>query len=482
MTEDSNFEAIQKINATIAIEKAISSSLLFSLERQHLINIPFREVNYIQAVKGEIPEHGEPYLLQLKEINDSIVTSLQEKSKIMQATLSACHQPGEDKLVFIISKNETKNHVFLGSNSLKANFVTDIKYFLEGNWPGTQLNFCYYRDNHYKTHIEKAMQSFNSAASLTGIPSLNPVIHSGYSQIDRLLGSMGSESQFIYMVIAEPMAENEVNEIIYKLRELKAWLSFLKKEVISNNILDTKILNRTEQSESRDQNIGNSKVDTKSSNLNIDIIQLIVPILKYFPPFQFIAGIEPVLTKALKSKLGVENKETTTTKNTNQENIKSSNAYESTDSQLLTFKQTYIDAQVQASEKLIEQYIERFETNRALGFWNVGVYFLAQNSDIVQRGGKFLKALLSEGKSGLEPIRIHKNIEDVSKQDGSQPESGILNMLRKFEQPSLKIFNQQDPQLNFNHPLGSVFNGLTTPLTTEELSMFINLPSQNYLK
>ncbi|WP_237741476.1 hypothetical protein [Anabaena sp. PCC 7108] len=131
---------------------------------------------------------------------------------------------------------------------------------------------------------------------------------------------------------------------------------------------------------------------------------------------------------------------------------------------------------------MIEQYIERFVSNRALGFWNVGVYFLAQNSDIVQRGGKFLKALLSEGKSGLEPIRIHKNIEDVSKQDGSQSESGILNMLRKFEQPRLAIFNQQDPQLNFNHPLGSVFNGLTTPLTTEELSMFINLPSQNYLK
>jgi hypothetical protein len=476
---------LPKINETIAVSKAISYSLLFSLQRQHLIMQSPNE-RYIQAVPPIRMSPGEPYFLHLEKVGDSMATSLQQQLITLQTTLSACHNPGDDKLVFLVSRNETKNHVYFGSISRNTSFVDNLKCFLEANWPDTQLKFCFSTDEDFNTHIKKPMNSFKFATTLTGIPSLNPAINSGNYQIDRLLGSMGSDSQFMYMVIAEPIAESEVNEIIYNLGELKALVSFLKQEVIFNNALSEKISEQLEQVNSRTETSENTDTKSNSSQLNIDIkkiLEKLIPVLGvYFPPLQFVAVLFPFL----KSEVELKQQSTEEQKKTQTNEQKNSKSDEFTQSREQTSKQTYINTQAQALEKLIEQYIERFETARALGCWNVGVYFLAQKPEIVQRGGKFLKGLLSGEKSVLEPIRIHdlENVSHASSSvygDGSQQKYGALDMLKQFEQPSLALVNPQNSQKPLNHPLGSVFNGLTTPLNTQELSMLINLPSNNYL-
>jgi hypothetical protein len=477
---------MQKMNETIAVSKAISYSLLFSLERQHLITLSQNE-RYIQAVPPIRMSPGEPYFLRLEKVGDSMATSLQQQLITLQTTLSACHNPGDDKLIFIVSRNATNNHVYLGSISRDTLFVDNLKSFLEGNWPDTQLKFCFPTDEDFNTQIKIPMNSFKFATTLTGIPSLNPAINSGNYQIDRLLGSMGSDSQFMYMVIAEPMAETEVNEIIYNLGELKALVSFLKQEVIFNNTLSEKISEQVEQVNSRTEASENTGTKSNSSQLNIDLIEIVKKLSTvlggYFPPLKFVADLLPLL----KSEVELKQQRTQEEKKTQTNEQKNSKSDESTQSREQTSQQTYINTQAQALEKLIEQYIERFETARALGCWNVGVYFLAQRPEIVQRGGKFLKGLLSGEKSVLEPIRIH-DLESVLRAsssvygDGSQQKYGALDMLKQFEQPSLALINPQNPQQLLNHPLGSVFNGLTTPLNTQELSFFINLPSNNYLR
>jgi hypothetical protein len=476
-----------EINKTIAVSKAISYSLLFSLQRQHLITQSQNE-RYIQAVPPIRMSPGEPYFLRLEKVSGSIDTSLQQQlvipQTIPQTTLSACHNPGDDKLIFIISRNATNNHIYLGSISRDTSFVNDLKSFLEGDLPDTQLKLCFPTDEDFTKQIKTPMNNFKCATALTGIPSLNPAINSNNYQIDRLLGSMGSDSQFIYMVIAEPMAETEVNEIIYNLSELKALVSFLKQEVIFNNTLSEKISEQLEQVNSRTEASENTDTKSNSSQFNADPMEIVIKVLgTYFPKLKFVADLLPFL------KINLESKEQRTQqeKETKTDEEKISKSDESTQSREQISQQKYINTQAQVLEKLIERYIERFETARALGCWNVGVYFLAQRPDIVQRGVKFLKGLVSGEKSVLEPIRIH-DLESVLRAsssvygDGSQQKFGALDMLKQFEQPSLALVNPQNPQQLLNHPLGSAFNGLTTPLNTQELSFFINLPSNNYLR
>ena len=63
-----------------------------------------------------------------------------------------------------------------------------------------------------------------------------------------------------------------------------------------------------------------------------------------------------------------------------------------------------------------------------------------------------------------------------SKSDSGIPGAG--EALRNFVQPSLSLVNpqSQDGQQQIHHPLGKVFNGLTTPLNNQELALLVNLP------
>lgn len=476
-------------------EESIFYSLLFNLERQYLIMYP-QNPRYIKAVPPIRISPGKPYFLRLKNVDDSMVTSLQEQLAALQATFSACHNDGDDKLIFIVSKNGTKNHIYLGSISHNNIFVSNLRHFLEGNWPGIKLELCSVdkdgkldQDSDSKNHIKIPMDSFSFATTLTGIPSHNSTINPRNYQMDCLLRSMGSDSHLTYIVIAEPISENKVKEIIHNLHKLKGLVSFLKKQVELNTTLSVKNSKQLEKLSSQTKTFESTYTDKNSFKLNTDIIKIVktlgTAIAVPVPPVKFL--IDVVDSLDIKAEGEIQREKAKTQKVTQISEKKKSESDEITQSSERTFKQTYIDPQAQALEKSIEKYIERFETACSLGCWNVGVYFLAESSEIVERSGKFLKGLLSSEKSVLEPIRIH-NLDYVLRAsssvygDDSQQKYGVLDMLNKFEQPSLALVNPENPEQQLDHLLGSAFEGLTTLLNTQELSLFINLPSNNYLQ
>jgi hypothetical protein len=129
----------------------------------------------------------------------------------------------------------------------------------------------------------------------------------------------------------------------------------------------------------------------------------------------------------------------------------------------------YINAHAQAAEGQLQQVISRYERAQALQCWNVGAYFLAEDSNTAFQGGAQLAALLSGGQSSLEPVRVH----DLS----SVWSGGAQTALSELSQLRTELINPETNEL-LEHPLGPVFNGLTTPLNTEELSFLINLPQR----
>jgi hypothetical protein len=133
----------------------------------------------------------------------------------------------------------------------------------------------------------------------------------------------------------------------------------------------------------------------------------------------------------------------------------------------MTFGQEVLNKHAEECTRLLDETINRFEVARAQGCWNVGVYMMSDQAESVTQAQAQLKALVSGEKSSFEPVRIHA-LDSVW--DGQ-----VQVALDAFQQPPLQLVAPEDGE-PIQHPIGNLFEGLTTPLNTEELSLLINLP------
>jgi hypothetical protein len=135
-----------------------------------------------------------------------------------------------------------------------------------------------------------------------------------------------------------------------------------------------------------------------------------------------------------------------------------------------------LDKTAQYCEQLVDKHIERFKQGRNLGFWNTGVYVLADTGAAVTTLTGLLRAVYSGAESYLEPIRVHL----------FDPSSGAASAIKQLqhipfpEDPSAARVSQElTGRVQGWHPLGRMFEGVTTPLTTQELSLTTSLPRRD---
>lgn len=430
----------QQIQSVIRQADAMSLSLLFSLGRQYL-EVPFGETLWdINVSTGETP-----HFLQLEQVGDPQSGSPQQPLTALQTALSACHAPNKYSFIFLVTSDGNSNRIYFGVRGHNATttapvFVDNLRNFLQGNWPGTRLRNC----KSESTSILYSLKGMDYAVALTGIPSLKQGDQQGYPQtLDRLIRGMQGK-KFAYVVIAEPMDKTDVNGIIYQCRSLLGNVHSLVKftETATQGI-----------NYSSSTSMGNTKgTNTADADLTTSLLIGVQGLTSRFPPIGFLTALGSVGLPILSSKLGWQQTMSDSETKTFNETI-------GTNLSLATGKEQ-INAHAQAAEAHLQRYISRFEQALALGCWNVGVYFLAKDSDIAQQGGTQLGALLSGEKSSFEAIRIHDLHEASTK--------GVQVALSNLSQPNIK--------LSHSHPLGDAFSGLTTPLSTEELALLVNLP------
>jgi DNA helicase HerA-like ATPase len=189
-------------------------------------------------------------------------------------------------------------------------------------------------------------------------------------------------------------------------------------------------------------------------------------------------------------------------------------------------------------EQICDNYIKRLQGAKNLGFWNVGVYLLTDNPYAQIRGSGLLRAALSGDETYWEPIRTlemndssrqqlacfnnpryqlfehgvqtdqlehaikagqqlalyakDKNISsevalkklgELAGKDTKQ-QALVLNEIR-----ALSVSNDASQELlekawgvikhqQLGHPLGEGFNGVSTPMNTEELAILMNVPRE----
>ncbi len=200
----------------------------------------------------------------------------------------------------------------------------------------------------------------------------------------------------------------------------------------------------------------------------------------------------------------------------------------------MSVSQEVLNKRAEHCEELCNQYIQRLQNGKNLGFWNVGIYLLAENKYTQLRGRGLLRSVLSGDETYWEPIRAIRLNEDALGQyiaSFNNPQYNLLlygqelrdleeavgagARLRRFceqmgkdVQSFLASFAKKDAdeqaelleairrcpadfspeqvreawdtvrEANLGHPLGQMMGGVSTPLNTEELSIIMNVPRQ----
>lgn len=460
------------------IADTLSLSLLFSLRRQYL-DVPFDKATFIQPIEGSNISPEIPHFLRLVQVGDPALSSLHQPFTALQTALSACHAPGSYTLIFVVTSDGQENRIYLGVRGHSPSvqpyaFVDYLGHFLEGNWPGTRLERCDYKREIEPQLVYPMTRRLNYATALTGIPSLKPGDHPGYPQsLDRMLRGMRGK-RFMYMIVAEPMNQGDIEGIIYQCRDLTGRVHTLTKQTLTEtSTKGTSVTEGWTETQQESQTYGTSESQGSSNEsgflASLGIYAGSIALATVFPPaalLAFIGGdILSEMVPSSEQESWGKSQSKTTGKSTGRTQTKGFNF-----SEAQAWGKEYINTHAQAAEAQLQEYIARFDQARALKSWNVGVYFLAEDADTAQQGGAQLGALLSGDKSRFEPIRIH-NLQRVWT-SGSYSAQLALNA---FEQPHLALVNP-NTQVPIDHPLGSSFNGLTTPLNTEELALLVNLP------
>lgn len=468
-------QAQAELDRTRKLADAISRSLLFSLERGYL-DVAFEDATYLQLRDaGREPRAVKTHFLRIDQVGMPLGAATDHAFTAFQTALAACHDPTRYTLLFIVKSDGYYNALYLG---VRANdeasdpsaFTEYLGGFLRGNWPGTRLTPCDLAAD-FKAH------ELHYAAALTGIPSLRPGDNPGSSQsLERMLRGMRGKS-FYYLVIARPTSETVVNTIINRCRDLLGYVHtltrFSQSDTQTGGGSYSERHSRTEQVADSDQT---SIRSGSSRDRGIDIQALITGLTLFFPPADLLTKFATIGGMALAANFNQPEQSSNTKGNTH--TVTHGQSYATTSgvnwSVAQALSKEYINAHAQAAEKTLQQYIARFEQARSLGCWNVGVYMLSDDEAAVTQGGTQLRALLSGGNSVFEPIRVH----DLSRiwhvgAPGSTSAAHIA--LRHFKQPLICLVDPANGK-GIDHPLGSAFNDLTTPLNTEELALLVNLP------
>ncbi|MGF1567285.1 MAG: ATP-binding protein [Nodosilinea sp.] len=480
----------QTMELRIQTSNMISRSLLFSLSRQHL-DVPLTNAQFIQPLPP--PDKSlieEPCFLRIEQIGESVNGSFDHALTALQTSLSACHAPDQYTLIFLVTSDGCENHIYLGIRSHNhslypsIDFLNNIGHFLQGNWPGTRATVCNDDDPVLEREVLQPLRNdLRNAVALTGIPSLKRSDQISYPQsLDRFLrGFRGLP--FIYMVVAEPMATSEVDDIVYRCRDLMSQVHALTK--ITQTLTTTAGGSQSEgwninRSEAKSTATTTGETVTKDNRDWLTLLGLgtvgAAGAALGFSPLTFAVALNAVPTAIgqlspvrQKSKSTAETDTETTTSGVSGNTTLSLSAAEA-------FGQEYVNAHAQAAEAQLQQFTHRFEQSRSLGCWDVGVYLLTNRPDIAQQGGTQLSALLTGEKTAFEPIRVHDLTRVWTKcaksalHDFQQPSIGLVQITDKAQKEK---FTRAD---RVEHPLGLSFSGLTTPLNTEELALLVNLP------
>lgn len=465
--------------AQVATATMMAQSLTMCLERKHLIGID--NSNYFELVKKSEASRSmlNTEWIKICQIGRPINDNLKICFETMQTILQSCAIP-KTRLLFLIVGDGKSFSLYLGLNGAGTDimdFQSDINNFLNINWTGLSCKAVNKNSEDYDNIKMSLDEKYSSVHAITGLPCVNS--QTGYpDSVEYLMGGQ-RQGKMSYLVVAEPITEQEIDNIIYCCNEMQGQAESMKSFSFAESMqrgFNKSISEAHSITQSESDALGESRKDPKMIGKAFLVGGGLIAAGVAFPailPFVNVLGFlaSPLSNggmggiNVLSALIPQKSKTHTTQNGTTDTTTKTEGESESyTRSITKNLVNTHI---ANVIEHLNKQRI-RYEEGKAIGMWNVGCYLFSNSGNTTSP--LQLKSILSGKESMYEPIRFH-DITSFCEKSERHYAHGFLSA--PYLETHVKTSNL--PTV-FEHPFGKKFNGLTTIMSTKELACLANFP------
>lgn len=425
-----------KIENDIKVPNEFYQNLLdYFMERSYLNHLSERErfstdmnntgkITWLRITRLPVhPDHMEDYELLSR----------------WQGVLASMHAWGH-RTLFLLNRCGGETRVYLGTASSEkgvrsSDAVEQMRESASGNMPGIELQAL--SPEEILDQISGGLSTYQAAGAVTGIPSFRNSRKAGMLQtLDQLSFGIrdlnGNEKDYALLVIADPLKDGDVAELIGKMRRLSSEIHL----DVSRTVSET-------ESQSENKNKG-AAAGSGGGLLGALIGSCIgggAAQIGSILGRGLAAGIGGLT--GIQKQIGMSYSRNVTTQ--------------------------YLDRFAQYAEQLLEQHIERLKKGRNLGFWNTGVYVLGNTKKDIRTVTGMLRSVYSGDETYLEPIRLH------TFKDGSDALETV-----KYGMELVPLTAEEEAEQGKEwHIFGKVFQYVSTPMNTEELSLAASLPRRD---
>lgn len=369
-----------------------------------------------------------------------------------QGVLTSLHA-WDYRLIFLLLRNQGQTKLFLGTVSSRKEVAAEeaieqIREAAFGSMPGMGLHTLNKYEAADEVHVP--LGTMNYIGAVTGIPSFREDEKKGMLQtLDQLAFGIqdiyGTEKDYAMIVIADPIRDAEISDIILHYRRL-------------GSQIHTGVRLTAGQTLQR----GESKSEEGTLAAGISVLSRVLGAIA-----GSLLGTDPKIGSRIGEILGrmidgAFSKE-------KQVSVGGS----------ASANQEFLDKFAEYAEIVTGHHVDRLNEGRNLGFWNTGIYVLGTSpKDVVTVTG-MLRSVYSGDHFYFEPIRLHmlrtdsKALEIVRNRFELIPMDEAATPIPKDEHKPVELTEE-----NW-HVFGRVYQYLSTPINTRELSLATSLPRRD---
>lgn len=376
-----------------------------------------------------------------------------------QGVLSSLHA-WRQKLIFLLQRRSGRTNLYIGVQGLHTmQCVKKCQSALTNSMPGIDMH---YLDGAANSDDLKEIVAMNGlvdnapcGGAVTGIPSFRKNTQFGVLQtLDKLAFGFhdisGADANFSLIVVAEPLVDSQITDLIGKYQKLG---SDIHSEVTQHV---TESVNQSHAEGSFSSVSGSGSFGFGQGNIG-PLTNLVTCALMTANPAALAAHHT---VKMFMRAMGIQG------------NIGFSRGLSTSNSVSYgkSVARDYLNKFAQYSELVTDKHCERLRSGRDIGFWNAGVYVLANSQDNVDLVMGMLRSVYSGDETRIEPIRTH-----------IFHSKSALETVRNFNlvpvvSPEANEYIKNGEQW---HLLGEAYQYVSTPVNTEELSLFTSLPRKD---
>ena len=411
---------VQKLRERLPIEfptELANPFIDYMLERSYLEELSGRD-----CFQPEAPDDSAIAWIRIDRLpvhpNDAAEYDLMSR---WQAVLSSLHSWNE-RLLFLLQRRGGSTGIYLGMQAADmGKSLARLETALINSLPGISSSRM---DIDEGVKVLSSLLDSKNCGAITGIPSFRKESHFQELQtLDSLAfgirDSEGRDADFSLLVIADPIPDQDITDIISRMMTLG---TEIHKDVRKNYSVGENITSQGSASMALGTLIGTL------AQMIPNLTSAVASLMSVGAGIGFSAGRNATATRS-----------------------------ESTE---------FLNKFAEYSEKTIDKHCDRLRRGRNLGFWNTGVYVLSNYEHNVGTVLGMLRSVYSGDESYIEPIRIHR----------FKPQSGAGSIIGSMGLIPLKVSGNDGKDW---HVFGHSYQYVSTPVNTQELSLFTSLPRKD---